>query len=80
MKRRIANHEPALLLVLALRLQRVDGGDAMKPVFLLVASLFTFWGLFVDRLQWDSLFWPWSDLIFWALFWAFLYVVVRRKR
>ena len=52
----------------------------MKPVFLLVASLLTFWGLFADRLQWDSFFWPWSDLVFWALFWAFLYVVVRRKR
>ena len=52
----------------------------MKSVFLLVASLFTFWGLFADRLQWDSLFWPWSDLAFWALFWAFLYVVARRKR
>ena len=52
----------------------------MKPVFPLLASLFTLWGLLADRLQWDSLFWPWSDLAFWALFWVFLYVVMRRKR
>ena len=52
----------------------------MKFTLLFVASLFTLWGLFADRTGWDNLFWPWTDLLFWVIFWAFLYVVVRRKR
>ena len=51
----------------------------MKLTLIFVASLFTLWGLFADRFQWDSLFWPWSDFAFWALLWVFLYMISNDK-
>lgn len=39
----------------------------MRALILLAYVPAVAWGLFADRMQWDSAFWPWSDLAFYLL-------------
>ena len=36
-------------------------------LYLAVYLLVVAWGLFADRMQWDSTFWPYSDIVFYVV-------------